>query len=233
MINAQNRHMKKYITASIAAIICYAALFFGGCVEFISDSGGYYIPSDLNEFSSITCKAGEKEVKVQKKDNLLIAEYADVSYILGKTFGAEFSANGYDLLDEEEVKNARYDLLLTSGLMYSSLPKEGYIMTDTSGKYRADAEKFFYSAEYMRATALGENTDNLEEYFFSSAAEKYGDMDDYEITLDCSRQNTVTLTIENTKYASSSKFTFTDIDETEVSLTQDMITYLDSNHISA
>lgn len=230
-VNAQNIHMKKGLTI-IIVIIC-ALLAASGCVKFISDTGGYYIPSDIAEFTSVTCQTGENEVKVHKKDGYYVVLTKGETYILTQGFGAIFDGGDMRELDEEQSKAALYSLMSETGLIYTAMDKKGYIMTDTSGKYRADAEKFFYKSEYMRRRLNGESTENFSSYFESAAPQKFGDFEDYKITLDCSKQNEMTLKIENIRYALASEYLFKDINDTHIPLTAQMLAYLDAHALSA
>lgn len=223
--------MKKSIILILAVCVLSAAL--SGCIRFISDTGGYYIPSDLANFTSITCVNGDNKIKVQKKDNYFILLSQGKTFILTEKGGAEFAGETMAELDAQTAKAALYNVFTETGLVYSSLQKQAYLMTDTSGKYRADAEKFFYSAEYMRKVLKGESTENFSNYFESNISELAGDIDDYEVTLDCSKQNTVKLKIENKRTYTSTEYTFTDIDDTQIPLTQKAREYLAAHTLSA
>lgn len=231
-VNAQTRYMvKKLLTA--AAVVCILAGAAGGCVKFVSDTGGYYIPEDLAGFSSLTCETDGKTVKVQKKDGYYIIDAGDEAYILAKECGAKFTGGTQEELDKRQASAALYSVMNETGLIYGALDKKSYIMTDTSGKYRADGKEFFYSAEYMRKKLTGEPLENFESYFEKISPEKFGDFEDYVITLDCSKQNQMLLQIENTRFATVSKYTFRNVDATDVPLTAQMRAYLESLTLSA
>ena len=222
--------MKKVFAALIllsALIVCASCAHFRGKVN------GYYIPSDLKNFTSCRCESEVKEFEVQKKDNYWLVKTDDQTYLLSSAGGALKSEEGIKELSKEQASSALLSAVTESGLIYSTAEKDVYIMTDTSGKYRADAEKFFYSAEYMRKVLKGESTENFSNYFESNISELAGDIDDYEVTLDCSKQNTVKLKIENKRAYTSTEYTFTDIDDTQIPLTQKAREYLAARTLSA
>ena len=123
-VNAQTRYMiKKLLTA--AAVVCILAGAAGGCVKFISDTGGYYIPKDLAGFSALTCEADGKTVKVQKKDGYYIIDAGDEAYILAKDCGAKFTEGTQEELDKRQATAALYSEMNETGLIYGALDKKG------------------------------------------------------------------------------------------------------------
>ena len=162
-----------------------------------------------------------------------IIDAGDEAYILAKDCGAKFTEDTQEELDKRQASAALYSVMNETGLIYGALDKKSYIMTDTSGKYRADGKEFFYSAEYMRKKLAGEPLENFESYFEKISPEKFGDFEDYVITLDCSKQNQMLLQIENTRFATVSKYMFRNVDATDVPLAAQMRAYLESLTLSA
>ena len=215
--------MKKSIILILAVCVLSAAL--SGCIRFISDTGGYYIPSDLANFTSITCISGDNKIKVQKKDNYFILLSQGKTFILTEKGGAEFAGEAMNELDAQTAKAALYNVFTETGLVYSSLQKQAYLMTDTSGKYRADAEKFFFAAEKMRHMLKGGREEGFEKLFYEEIAAQFGDFDDHKITLDCSTQGEMKLTLENERRNIKKEYLFKDFGEVKVDIPEDMREY--------
>ena len=214
--------MKKVFAALIllsALIVCASCAHFRGKVN------GYYIPSDLKNFTSCRCESEGKEFEVQKKDNYLLVRTDDQTYLLSSGGGALKSEEGITKLSKEQASSALLSAVTESGLIYSAAEKDVYIMTDTSGKYRADAEKFFFAAEKMRHVLKGGREEGFEKLFYEEIAAQFGDFDDHKITLDCSTQGEMKLTLENERRNIKKEYLFKDFGEVKVDISEDMREY--------
>ena len=211
--------MKKVFAALIllsALIVCASCAHFRGKVN------GYYIPGDLKNFTSCRCESEGKEFEVQKKDNYLLVKTDSQTYLLSFGGGALKSEEGIKELSKEQASSSA---VTESGLIYSAAEKDVYIMTDTSGKYRADAEKFFFSAEKMRHVLKGGREEGFEKLFYEEIAAQFGDFDDHKITLDCSTQGEMKLTLENERRNIKKEYLFKDFGEVKVDIPEDMREY--------
>ena len=151
--------MKKVFAALILLSTLIAC---ASCAHFRGKVNGYYIPGDLKNFTSCRCESEGKEFEVQKKDNYLLVKTDDQTYLLSSGGGALKSEEGIKELSKEQASSALLSAVTESGLIYSAAEKDVYIMTDTSGKYRADAEKFFFAAEKMRHMLKGGREEGFE-----------------------------------------------------------------------
>ena len=209
-----------------AALILLSALIAcASCAHFRGKVNGYYIPGDLKNFTSCRCESEGKEFEVQKKDNYLLVKTDDQTYLLSSGGGALKSEEGITKLSKEQASSALISAVTESGLIYSAAEKDIYIMTDTSGKYRADAEKFFFAAEKMRHMLKGGREEGFEKLFYEEIAAQFGDFDDHKITLDCSTHGEMKLTIENERRNIKKEYLFKDFGEVEVDITEDMREY--------
>lgn len=214
--------MKKVFAALIllsALIVCASCAHFRGKVN------GYYIPGDLKNFTSCRCESEGKEFEVQKKDNYLLVRTDSQTYLLSSGGGALKSEERITKLSKEQASSALLSAVTESGLIYSAAEKDVYIMTDTSGKYRADAEKFFFAAEKMRHMLKGGREEGFEKLFYEEIAAQFGDFDDHKITLDCSTQGEMTLTLENERRNIKKEYLFKDFGEVKVDIPEDMREY--------
>lgn len=211
-------HTKRMKKVYFAAALCLAAALFAGCVHFEAQSKDNHIPQDLQNFSSCKCESAEGTYEVQKKDSNYLIVSAGEIWLLSPDGGVKYAEGEITRLSGEDARAATLFALNSAGLIYAFADKQTYIMTDTSGKYRAEAEEFFKSAEYERYKLEKGGTDNFEQYFAGAAPQLFGDFDDYEITLDCSQQGAMTLTLENLRFATAEKYVFSYLDKTSVSL---------------
>lgn len=214
--------MKKVFTALILLSTLIAC---ASCAHFRGKVNGYYIPGDLKNFTSCRCESEGKEFEVQKKDNYLLVKTDDQTYLLSSAGGALKSEEGITKLSKEQASSALLSAVTESGLIYSAAEKDVYIMTDTSGKYRADAEKFFFAAEKMRHVLKGGREEGFEKLFYEEIAAQFGDFDDHKITLDCSTQGEMKLTIENERRNIKKEYLFKDFGEVKVDIPEDMREY--------
>ena len=214
--------MKKVFTALILLSTLIAC---ASCAHFRGKVNGYYIPGDLKNFTSCRCESEGKEFEVQKKDNYLLVKTDDQTYLLSPGGGALKCEEGIKELSKEQTSSALLSAVTESGLIYSAAEKDVYIMTDTSGKYRADAEKFFFAAEKMRHMLKGGREEGFEKLFYEEIAARFGDFDDHKITLDCSTQGEMKLTLENERRNIKKEYLFKDFGEVEVDIPEDMREY--------
>lgn len=214
--------MKRVFTALILLSTLIAC---ASCAHFRGKVNGYYIPGDLKNFTSCRCESDGKEFEVQKKDNYLLVKTDDQTYLLSSAGGALKSEEGITKLSKEQASSALLSAVTESGLIYSAAEKDVYIMTDTSGKYRADAEKFFFAAEKMRHVLKGGREEGFEKLFYEEIAAQFGDFDDHKITLDCSTQGEMKLTLENERRNIKKEYLFKDFGEVKVDIPEDMREY--------
>lgn len=214
--------MKRVFTALILLSTLIAC---ASCAHFRGKVNGYYIPGDLKNFTSCRCESEGKEFEVQKKDNYLLVKTDDQTYLLSSAGGALKSEEGITKLSKEQASSALMSAVTESGLIYSAAEKDIYIMTDTSGKYRADAEKFFFAAEKMRHMLKGGREEGFEKLFYEEIAARFGDFDDHKITLDCSTQGEMKLTLENERRNIKKEYLFKDFGEVKVDIPEDMREY--------
>lgn len=214
--------MKRVFTALILLSTLIAC---ASCAHFQGKVNGYYIPGDLKNFTSCRCESEGKEFEVQKKDNYLLVKTDDQTYLLSSGGGALKSEEGIIKLSKEQASSALMSAVTESGLIYSAAEKDVYIMTDTSGKYRADAEKFFFAAEKMRHMLKGGREEGFEKLFYEEIAAQFGDFDDHKITLDCSTQGEMKLTLENERRNIKKEYLFKDFGEVKVDIPEDMREY--------
>lgn len=214
--------MKRVFTALILLSTLIAC---ASCAHFRGKVNGYYIPSDLKNFTSCRCESEGKEFEVQKKDNYLLVKTDNQTYLLSPGGGALKCEEGIKELSKEQTSSALLSAVTESGLIYSAAEKDVYIMTDTSGKYRADAEKFFFAAEKMRHMLKGGREEGFEKLFYEEIAARFGDFDDHKITLDCSTQGEMKLTLENERRNIKKEYLFKDFGEVEVDIPEDMREY--------
>lgn len=214
--------MKKVFAALILLSVLIAC---ASCAHFRGKVNGYYIPGDLKNFTSCRCESEGKEFEVQKKDNYLLVKTDDQTYLLSSGGGALKSEEGIKELSKEQASSALLSAVTESGLIYSAAEKDVYIMTDTSGKYRADAEKFFFAAEKMRHMLKGGREEGFEKLFYEEIAAQFGDFDDHKISLDCSTQGEMKLTLENERRNIKKEYLFKDFGEVKVDIPEDMREY--------
>ena len=214
--------MKKVFAALILLSVLIAC---ASCAHFRGKVNGYYIPCDLKNFTSCRCESEGKEFEVQKKDNYLLVKTDDQTYLLSSGGGALKSEEGIKELSKEQASSALLSAVTESGLIYSAAEKDVYIMTDTSGKYRADAEKFFFAAEKMRHMLKGGREEGFEKLFYEEIAAQFGDFDDHKISLDCSTQGEMKLTLENERRNIKKEYLFKDFGEVKVDIPEDMREY--------
>ena len=156
-----------------AALILLSALIAcASCAHFRGKVNGYYIPGDLKNFTSCRCESEGKEFEVQKKDNYLLVKTDDQTYLLSSGGGALKSEDGIKELSKEQASSALLSAVTESGLIYSAAEKDVYIMTDTSGKYRADAEKFFFADKKIFEVTEPYNPEKDVEFYDSADFEK-------------------------------------------------------------
>lgn len=209
--------MKKFIAVALTFI---AVAGICSCEKNHPHDTKFYVPSDFTSMESCIIETTDRKYETQlSSDKLTLKSEGDI-YV--------FAANGYDMYRNGEkisVTDTNSENMIKAcrqtGLIYTAMPGSEYIMADTSGRYMAEPEKFFFAAENVAYLAGGGEADKFEEYFAKTAPVTYGNFKDYRILLDCSMQDTVILTIRNIRRMTVCEYKFTKLNDVHVALPEE------------
>lgn len=221
-----------YFLILAVLLIIVAAVTLWGC-EKADEAFAGYTPEDFISLDNFTLKTNVKPdavIRYAKADGALY--YSSTHIGEGYTNTVYYSFNGSDNKEYSEgvwkdIEDTDVDSYVNSienacGLIYNKLDPTQF--EEVQGKkltFSVDPGTFFkqaYRQIYQNYFGTDYDEENFSQDFNENAPTLFGDMKEYDVTLDCSKSDRIVLKIENKKEKSSDVYEYYAIDSTTIAL---------------
>lgn len=221
-----------YLAVLAVLLLIVAVVTLWGCSKSESASATY-TPEDFLSLDNFTLKTNVKPDSVIRYDKESSELYYStthvgdgytntVYYVLGDNDNREYSEGAWKDIEDADAHSYVTSIENACGLIYNKLDPTEF--KETEGKklvFSVDPERFFKQAyRQIYHNYFGDDYDEetFAKDFEQNAPALFGDMSDYSVTLDCSKSDSMSLTIENKAEKSSDVYEYYAIGSTKITL---------------
>lgn len=217
----------------VALILVALSVILWGCSENDSQSANNLSPEDFVSLDNFTLKTNTKENSTIKYINdggriTYSTTYStkDVTntlyYVFESGMAKEYSAGKWTEIASEDINSYINSINNACGLIYNKIDLSYFKeLQDKKFNFTIQSDVFFKQAyRQIYQTYFGENYDEqaFTEDFEQNSATLFGDVKNYEITLDCSQNEKIILNIKNLSSGNTNIYEYYDIDKTVIDL---------------
>lgn len=221
-----------YLAIIAVLLLILATVALWGCSKSESASANY-TPEDFLSLDNFTLKTNVKPdsvIRYEKRDNTLYYSTTHVGegytntvyYVLGDKQNKEYSEGAWKNIEDADAESYVNSIENACGLVYNKLdPTEFREIEGEKLKFSVDPERFFkqaYRQIYQNYFGNDYDEETFSKDFEQNASALFGELSDYSVTLDCSKSDSISLTIENKAEKSSDVYEYYAIDSTKITL---------------
>ncbi len=226
------KRTNNYLALVAILLLIIAAIALWGCSKSESANANY-TPEDFLSLDNFTLRTNVKPDSVIRYDKsgsdlrYSTTHVGDgytntVYYVFGKSENKEYSEGVWKDIEDTDVDSYVNSIENACGLVYNKLDATEF--TEIEGKklkFSVEPERFFkqaYRQIYQNYFGNDYDEETFAKDFEQNSEALFGNLDDYEVTLDCSASDSISLTIENKAEKSSDVYEYYAIGSTEIEL---------------
>lgn len=221
-----------YLLLLALLLIVVAALALWGC-ENGESANATYTPEDFVSLDNFTLRTNTKKNSVMRYDKSEEGLFYSSTYIgeghtntvyyaFEKDRNREYSEGAWKDVEDSDRDKYVDSIENACGLIYNKLdPTQFEEIKGKKLKFGVEPHAFFkqaYRQIYQNYFGTDYDEKTFDEDFEQNAPTLFGDMDDFEIILDCSQSDRLVLEIKNDRDGSSDIYEYYAIEKTEISL---------------
>lgn len=221
-----------YLALLAVLLLIVAAVTLWGC-KGSETAHANYTPEDFLSLDNFTLKTNVRPddvIRYSKTGDSLTYSSTRVGegytntvyYVLSSSENKEYSEGMWKDIEDSDAEKYMNSINTACGLIYNKLdPTQFREISGKKLKFTVEPEQFFKQAyRQIYQTYFGEeyDEDNFSKDFEENAPALFGDMNDYDIILDCSKADSIVLSIENKKSNNNDVYEYYAIDSTEIAL---------------